>query len=243
MTQVLELAKLASAIYTGETTDGWQRIGFRAAWQGWLSDGLQAGVYKSGSQSVVAFRGTNISWRVLGAAQDLVADLTLGLGANSAYYAAAETFVSDALKGSGGVVLTGHSLGGAVAQVIGNRLDLPFATFNAPGVAVVASRNIAKANPFAANVRIAGMVASAVAHPVQAYQDMKAAFTHVRGLNICLDLDQVSKIGLHYGEEVTIPSKERTGGLLAYHSILNVIASLELPSGQRYAQIDSSDFR
>jgi putative lipase involved disintegration of autophagic bodies len=39
------------------------------------------------------------------------------------------------------VSVCGHSLGGAIAQIVGSRLRLPFATFNAPGVGLI-SRNL-----------------------------------------------------------------------------------------------------
>ena len=43
------------------------------------------------------------------------------------------------------------------------------------------------------------MAVSAVASPGQALSDVRVAFRKVRGLNICLEFDVVSRYGLHYG--------------------------------------------
>ncbi|HWA62375.1 MAG TPA: hypothetical protein VG939_13425 [Caulobacteraceae bacterium] len=226
MTSVIDLAQLSRAIYTGDTASGWSLVQLRAAWRGLLSEGLQAGFYQGGGQNVVAFRGTNISLRVISAVQDVGADVGLGLGMNSNYFSAAQSFV-EGLSVGRNVVLCGHSLGGAVAQVVGNRMGLPFVTFNAPGVAVWASRNMGEASYTATAVRTAGMLVSAAFHPIQALQDVAAAFDTVRGLNVCLDRDPVSKIGVHYGQKITIPSVSPSSNPLTQHGIDNVIASLQ----------------
>jgi hypothetical protein len=49
------------------------------------------------------------------------------------------------------------------------------------------------------------MVASAALHPYQAARDAASVFNVVKGLNICLAADVVSRIGIHYGEIVRIP--------------------------------------
>ena len=115
MVAVVELARLAGAVYTGDTSPGWGRADFRAAWEGLLDDGLQAALYTQGSGSVVAFRGTNLSlFRIVATLQDIGADLTLGFGINSNYFSAAERFTAHH-AGTRPIVLTGHSLGGAIA--------------------------------------------------------------------------------------------------------------------------------
>jgi hypothetical protein len=225
-TTVLNLAKLAQAVYTGATAPHWRRRRFRAAWEGLLSEGLQAAHYTQGGASVIAFRGTNPSLRLIGFGQDLTADIGLGLGMNTSYYDAAESFVRD-VGGGDGVILCGHSLGGAVAQTVGNRMGLRFATFNAPGVAVWASRNMGEASVAGTAVRTAGMLVSALFHPWQAIQDMQAATREAHGLNVCLDRDPVSKIGVHYGQKVTLRSASTSSNPITQHGIDNVVHSLQ----------------
>jgi hypothetical protein len=49
------------------------------------------------------------------------------------------------------------------------------------------------------------MILSAVRHPIQAGRDMASAFNTVHGLNVCLEYDAVSAIGVHYGDVIRIP--------------------------------------
>jgi hypothetical protein len=69
------------------------------------------------------------------------------------------------------------------------------------------------------------MVASAVVRPGQAWRDMKATFRPVRGINICLQFDLVSQIGVHYGRVERIPG---TGyNPKTQHSMDTMVAVLE----------------
>lgn len=198
-----ELCAMAGAIYNDNdavtqemnqtvSTNGWTAKSFPPG-----SSGFQAGVFSRGGDTVVAFRGT-----VPSNTGDLLADLKLGMGMNTSHFAQGEAVLSQ-LKGQN-VTLTGHSLGGAIAQIVGNRARLPFVTFNAPGVAVLASRNIYTANPAVLGVRLAGAAASAVFSPGQAWSDIKSAFHRVRGVNVCLMGDPVSLYGVHYGKVVRL---------------------------------------
>jgi pimeloyl-ACP methyl ester carboxylesterase len=189
---IKDLGRMARAVYEPSGSDKVDGVGpiARHSAAGTLWDAFQAASYAKGGQTAIVFRGTNDTG-------DLVTDAALGLGMNSGYYAQAETFVNQ--HGSANVILCGHSLGGAIAQVVGNRMGLPIVTFNAPGVAVIASRNMGSASVAATTVRVAGMLASAVVRPGQAIQDMRAAFNVVRGINIALSGDVVSLIGVHYG--------------------------------------------
>ncbi len=162
-------------------------------------EGFQAGQFQLGNRKVVVFRGTHEGQR-----GDLIADGALAAGMNTSYYTQAEGFLAEC--GSGDFLLCGHSLGGAIAQVLANRTGHPMVTFNAPGVAVLASRNIGQASaPFLA-ARVAGMVASAVYDPAQALEDAKAAFNVVKGINLCLFGDPISQYGIHYGEVRRLPA-------------------------------------
>lgn len=97
------------------------------------SSGFQGRAFVSGDGqfAVIAYKGTRPTQT-----SDLVADLKLAMGF-------VPTQAKDALKSTvdwqghlkgRNVSLTGHSLGGALAQVVGLQTGLPFVTFNAPGM-------------------------------------------------------------------------------------------------------------
>src|SRR5262249_6812099 len=92
-------------------------------------------VSKQIKEMVVAFQGTDPS--KLG---DLVADLQIAItgfiGMLPQYCGAALRLFEKAATTYPGykVSLTGHSLGGGIAQVIGHWTNTPFVTFNAPGM-------------------------------------------------------------------------------------------------------------
>ena len=213
MSSFLELAQLSAAVYGDVAAPaGWSGGGPTTG-----SYGFCAATYTKGGETVVAFRGTT------GNAGDVAADLKLGTGMNTSHFGQAEDYI-DGMIATGDLTLTGHSLGGAMAQVVGNRRNVKFATFNAPGVAVLASRNIASSTPAMFAVRAAGMLVSTVLHPIQAAEDVAATFTTVTGVNIRLNNDAVSAIGVHYGTVVSIPG---TGfSPLSQHSIDTVVAVL-----------------
>ena len=162
------------------------------------NSGLRSVIYSNGDVVVVAFRGTDN-------ASDLVEDAELTMGMNTAMYPIGEAVASGA-GSSGPVYVTGHSLGGAVAQVVGKRMELPFVTFNAPGVALLASRNIGSAYPLATLARLQGAVNSALRRPGQAISDIRSTFNSVNGKNYRLSTDIVSATGVHYGDIVTLPA-------------------------------------
>lgn len=196
MPSVREMGLLAEAVYYPDrvSISGWSRTVIHLA-AGKLN-GFQAATYQKGSEIVVAFRGT-------AQGMDGIADLKLGTGMNSTYFSDGTTFVHE-YRANTRVFLCGHSLGGAIAQVVANRGGFYFVTFNSPGVAVLSSRNILTASPTMTAIRTAGMLASVVRHPVQATQDVRAAFDRAHGLNVCLAHDAVSQIGIHYGEVIRI---------------------------------------
>lgn len=211
MATFYELALLSQAVYAEDPTPtGWVRLDRAAPG----SYGFQAAAYRSGGETVLAFRGTTAS------AGDLAADLKLGVGMNTSHFGQAGDFIQDYLT-AGDLTLCGHSLGGAIAQTVGNRAKVKFATFNAPGVGVLNSREIITANPGMTAIRLAGAVAGTIFHPVQTAQDIASTFYAVQGVNVCLENDLVSQIGLHYGKVVRIPG---TGlSPLSQHSIATVV--------------------
>ncbi|WP_416882146.1 hypothetical protein [Marivita sp.] len=180
------------------------------------NSGLRTVIYTDGSVFVVAFRGTDN-------ASDLVEDAQLTLGMNTAMYPIGEAIASG-VSAHGPVYVTGHSLGGAVAQVVGSRMGLPFVTFNAPSVAILASRNMWQANYYAVQARAAGAVASAIFNPRQAMRDVQSAFSIANGKNYRLSTDVVSNTGIHYGDVITLPAG--TANPLDAHRITTMISVL-----------------
>ena len=218
MATLLDLARLSNAVYDlNPAVPGWVRGDFHPA-SGML-DGFQAAVFAKGSEVVIVYRGT-------AQGMDAVADLKLGTGMNSTYFSAGEEFAAPYF-GRSNVIVTGHSLGGAIAQVVANRRGFLMATFNAPGVAVIASRNIGESTLAMNAVRTTGMMASAFRHPMQAGRDIASAFRTVRGVNLCLEFDAVSRIGNHYGQVMRIPGS--SANPLTEHRITTVISVLERP--------------
>lgn len=211
-----ELSTIAGAVYGGDDSAS---LAAAAAGRGWAAGPFYRGrgnfqgcVYRRGHQSVVAFRGT-----VFPNMDDLSSDVMLGGGMNTSHFAAAEDFMAQANL-SGKVTLTGHSLGGAIAQIIGNRQRLPFVTYNAPGVAVLASRNIWTANPVALSARIGGAALGTITHFGQTMRDIGSTFYKVKGVNLCLLGDPVSQWGVHYGKVI------RMRGI--GHGIANLVSKL-----------------
>jgi hypothetical protein len=99
------------------------------------ASGFQGAVYQSDSSGryTVAYRGTE-----LGELKDLKADLSIKLGgaAFQNQLADAKTLTDYAVQtyGKESVSITGHSLGGAIAQVESARVGLSAEVYNAPGM-------------------------------------------------------------------------------------------------------------
>lgn len=218
MPLISEYAGLCNAIYdtslsTGSNVNGW----ILGAHENGDANGMCAGVFTKNQVTVVAFRGTRMD-----SGNDILTDVQLGSGMNTTYFSLAETFAGLYAPGPN-VIMTGHSLGGAIAQIVGNRTRRAFVTFNAPGVALVASRNVHTVNPVLGAARLAIGIATAAQTPMQTYRDARAAFHTSRGTNYRLSGDLVSRWGLHYGEIVEVPG---TGDPLTQHKMDTVVSCL-----------------
>ena len=225
MPTIMSLAKMSQDAYSGKASvPGAALHKFRPSTRSWREgDGFQGAIFKFEGGFICSFAGTDD-------AQDVVADAKLFLGMNTSQYSNAKDFLqkSDIPAGSQ-IILAGHSLGGAIAQVIGNRLKLPFVTFNAPGVAI-ASRNAGEMAVAGATgtmaARVGGMVVSAALHPHQALQDMASTFYWVDGVNFRLGKDIVGCTGVHYGKVIEIPYGGGTLDVAAKHKIGTVLTAL-----------------
>jgi len=196
MATIRDLGLLADAVYAElPAVQDWVCPNHLRASSSW--NGFQAATFTRDGLTVIVFRGTAQT-------MDVGADLRLGTGMNTSYFSDGEAYAASAAAPGDNVYVCGHSLGGAIAQVVANRGGYKMVTFNAPGVAVFASRNIATTTPLMQVVRMGGALVSTVTNPMQTWRDVRATFRPVRGLNIRLSNDAVSAMGVHYGEVVTI---------------------------------------
>ncbi|MEM7685028.1 MAG: hypothetical protein AAF293_09380 [Pseudomonadota bacterium] len=224
MAQIIDYANLAEAAYEDwNYIDGWTRTAFKPAGSG-LHDSLQAAAYSKGGELVFAFKGTDNK-------RDVVTDIKLGTGMNTVQFSQAQDFVGKTNFGSAGLVtLCGHSLGGAIAQVVGNRERMRFVTFNAPGVAVLSSRRVKQRGiallTGSQALRTAGMFASAFRHPFQALEDIGSAFYRVSGVNFRVGKDIVGTWGVHYGQLIEIPYSGGSLDVKQKHQIGTMISEL-----------------
>ncbi len=97
-----------------EELEGWDLVG----------DGEDWCIYEMNQQSIIGFRGTSNG-------QDVVNDVQLSFGKEFQKIEPFTKLVKEYIDDKGGaIMLTGHSLGGALAREVGKRLELPFVTFN-----------------------------------------------------------------------------------------------------------------
>ena len=96
------------------------------------SSGVQAALYRNRltNEMVIAYRGTDQT-------EDLLVDLQIALGnISQEQLLDAENFYNAVITqyGDSNITITGHSLGGALAQLVGAETGVETVTFNAPGM-------------------------------------------------------------------------------------------------------------
>jgi filamentous hemagglutinin family protein len=148
---VLPYAELAAAAYNPTTTTpGWSLL-LADDQRGWSGFGASAHYNRAENKVVISFRGTGLSQ--LG---DLLSDagVLTGLSITQDQFMQATSFYNDVFSMLGGsfnnptIVITGHSLGGALAQYVGATTGKETYAFNSAAVpaSVILSNNISSSN-------------------------------------------------------------------------------------------------
>jgi putative lipase involved disintegration of autophagic bodies len=124
-----QLGQNPPTIGIGEwTTQKWER----ATWYG---DGFQGGVFMNDDEIIVAFSGTKGGPTTAPISQN-TANIRIGVNVIPNMAGSAFAMVNWAKTQANGrpVSIVGHSLGGGLAQVVGNWSGCPFISFNGPGM-------------------------------------------------------------------------------------------------------------
>ncbi|MGA0603140.1 lipase family protein [Caulobacter sp. KR2-114] len=143
------------------------------------------------NEAVVAFQGTDLK-----KGGDIVADLQIALGGLVGMlpqYCEATVRLfrrTRQVYPNHQISFTGHSLGGALAQIMGHWTGLPFVTFNAPGVWGDIQK--AKLAPWSTANQVRSLVGGAIGSPLA--KQMASTGRNFRNV-----LDPVSAYGMHYG--------------------------------------------
>lgn len=219
MADLLTIAKLAKGVYSEESAYGVPP--YKCQW--WIptdnkSKGFQGGIYHDEDQVVVAFKGTEItSWR------DITADLRIFLkdAPNQAKIAYELTVAAISISEGRRILITGHSLGGGLAQVVGYWTDLPFCTFNAPPMG---ASSILVSNPGTTNSKSYNKSAGDIARWLAATGD--ADTTNVKGVNWRVKRDPVSSSVLMGGHVGPVRTLKRSGSFFKAHFMSTVLASI-----------------
>ena len=132
---VLTLARLSSDVY-GEKLLG--ADGFSPDLSVTGNSGFKATAYQNGNQIVIAVRGTDLAG-LNTATYNLLSDTSFGTGTPNESFASSVTQLANLISvehqnsPDAQITLTGHSLGGGIAQVVGKGTNLTTITFDAPG--------------------------------------------------------------------------------------------------------------
>lgn len=186
---------MANAAYGNATRpiappDGWNAQ--TREWATWYGDGFQGAVFSNGAEVVVAFSGTKGGLTTAPVSQNS-ANIRIGVNVIPNMAGGAYDMVKWAIRNNPGqpISICGHSLGGGLAQVVGNWTGIPFISFNGPGM-----KSHLKMSAF--NIfKPMQMVRSALS------QNTKDSV----GLCLTVKGDFCGGYGYHVGFEVVLPSR------------------------------------
>ena len=202
------------------TADGYQALAPAPA-----DAGFEAVAYKDtnpddGATSIiVAFRGTSLN-QIPAAIKNILADTGFPLGVANAllqrYISDAASYLSSIASANQNaqIMITGHSLGGAIAQILGKVSGLATAAFNAPGTGQL----------FGALSGLAGSVAN-----------LGDGGTNI---NYRVTGDQASFAGTPLGQTYSLPSTAGTNG----SSPLWQVAAQVLTNHNTFPSLQSTSF-
>lgn len=142
---VLTLAALSEAAYTpaGPGAGGFVSVPSLSV----TRNGFSATTYENGANVVIAFRGTEVNVDFKTSVTNLLADASFVTGQPTPQWIGAtreaETLLGavQAARPDKRITLTGHSLGGAIAQLLGATKSLRTISFNAPSPGALVGPN------------------------------------------------------------------------------------------------------
>jgi hypothetical protein len=192
-------------------------------------NGFQAALY-----TPVTARGNRLDVKVLAIAgtqglamNDIGADARIGLHVMPQQASSAFKFYQSAVGNEGLAIIVGHSLGGALAQVLGYWCDCPFVTFNAPGMASIlaaARWNFLKPD---------------VARRTRAAKRYRSSIDNTpRGLNFVTAGDLVAKFGKHVGEVIVLRNGLNAPALVSNHVNFQMPLFLTQVNGRYLSDLD-----
>jgi len=151
---------------------------------------------------------------------DDVAGIGLGLGALVMDYTQACDYVANWKRHSRKLFLTGHSLGGAYVQLVGSKVGVPGASFNAPGVMNLINMMSGNWVTRIASGALHGLTLGKIAYVTGTEAPNDDGISNFRG-----SWDPVSQVGVHVGHELrTI----QVGSIAPHpHSMLPIIRTLQ----------------
>jgi hypothetical protein len=217
MANCLDYAKIAYAAYftgknqyyeepSGHMVDDWTVQHWETGTL--FGNGFQGGIWQSANDVVVGCCGTNPRQKGK-LMSDLGADMRIGLRILPNQASSARKMVNVAKQIAAGrrVSVTGHSLGGGLAQIMGVWEQVPFVTFNAP-----AMRDVIRA----ANVNIFKPMMMVRTLQAQSCDDTAGVNFRIRGMGSdgVVRNDLVSMEGIaggHVGMVVDLPAASSTG--------------------------------
>jgi hypothetical protein len=215
----IDCARIARAAYftatnqwdstpPGHMVDGWTVQKWETGTL--FGNGFQGGIWQNAHSVVVGCCGTNPHQKGK-LASDLSADLRIGTKILPNQSSSANKMVQAAKQIAQGrrLMITGHSLGGALAQVVGVWQGVPFITFNAPPM--FGSMRVALANVF---------------KPMMMARTVKSQkLGDTAGVNFIVPGDLISSewVDKHVGMVVELPRTSPTDDAHAMMTVYNAL--------------------